>query len=60
MAEYAKQFPQDELSSNPHLACGEFSRLYVCGGEKVARRVKENLPGVKVPPHAMCKILYPI
>ncbi len=48
MAKYAKMFQQDVLSSNPNMCSGDFDVGYIFGGGIVARRIKENVPGVKV------------
>eukprot|EP01084_Bolivina_argentea_P037351 69071_1 len=48
MAKYAEQFQQDVLSNNPNMCSGDFCAGYILGVGKVARRIKENIPGVKV------------
>ncbi len=59
MAEYAKMSQQDVLSSNPNMCSGDFTPSYIMSGTVVARRIKENLPGVKVSircPRMLCVI----
>ncbi len=48
MALYAKTFQQDLLSRNSNMCTGEFDAAYVLGGDEVARRIKEHIPGVKL------------
>ncbi len=59
MAKYAELFQQDVLSNNPNMCSGDFCAGYILGVGKVARRIKENIPGVKVSikcPHMPCVI----